>query len=283
MRVEVARNAGFCFGVTKAVQTAYGHTGESHVHTLGPLIHNEEVIKDLKDKGIDIVEEDKIEELTDKDTVIIRSHGVAKSVYDRLEKTGAKVLDSTCPFVLKIHRIVREASAAGKVVLIIGNEGHAEVEGIKGWCSGEYHVIGSIEAAETFEYAESDKEICVVSQTTFNYKTFKSIVEILGRKLYNIVVSNTICNATEVRQNEAKELAACCDAMIVVGGRSSSNTQKLYEICAGECSDTYFIQSAKDIDSDTLERLKKVEHIGITAGASTPKNIIQEVFDICQI
>ena len=209
-----------------------------------------------------------------KGTVIIRSHGVAKSVYDFLEEHDFKIVDATCPFVLKIHRIVEEHTKNGEHILIIGNDNHPEVEGIKGWCEKEYTtVIQTREEAENF-HLEEEKKICIVSQTTFNYKKFQELVEIIQKKGYDIIVLNTICNATEERQTEARSIAKDVDAMIVIGGRSSSNTQKLFEICKMECENTYYIQTLADLD---LRKLKSIDNVGITAGASTPNNIIEEV------
>jgi 4-hydroxy-3-methylbut-2-enyl diphosphate reductase len=205
--------------------------------------------------------------------VIIRSHGVSKEIYDIIEKQGLRIVDATCPFVKKIHNIVREESKKGKKIVIIGNDNHPEVEGIKGWVLGDAIVINCEEDAKKLDVSDGSG-ICIVSQTTFNYNKFKYLVEIINKKGYDINVVNTICNATHVRQVEAKEIASKVDAMIVIGGKSSSNTQKLYDICKCECSNTYYIQTIKDLDLCNVESLKT---IGITAGASTPKNIIEEV------
>mgnify|MGYP002230120865 CR=1 FL=1 len=182
-------------------------------------------------------------------------------------------MDVTCPFVLKIHRIVERESRAGRHIVIIGNRDHPEVEGIRGWCDGPSTVIKTREEAENF-LREGHENVCIVSQTTFNYNNFQEIVEILGEKGYDKLVLNTICNATQDRQSEAAQIAKQVDAMIVVGGKHSSNTQKLYEICKSECKDTYYIQTLADLDS---ERFPSVQCVGITAGASTPNKIIEEV------
>ena len=209
-------------------------------------------------------------------TVIIRSHGVAKEVYDRLKQAGFEIEDATCPFVLKIHQIVEEFSNDGYEIVIIGSTQHPEVEGIRGWCDPEHTtVIADHQEAENFK-PESGKKVCIVAQTTFNYKKFQELVEIIQKKGYirDIRVLNTICNATEERQNEAASLAETSDIMIVIGGRSSSNTQKLYEICKEECANTYYIQTAADLH---LAEIGHIDNVGITAGASTPKKIIEEV------
>ena len=271
--VILAKSAGFCFGVKRAVDTVYEQTGKKNVYTFGPIIHNEEVVKDLEKKGVFVI--NTMEELDDitEGTVIIRSHGVSSAVYEALRKKGVEIVDATCPFVLKIHNIVKQESANGKQIVIIGNEKHPEVEGIMGWSKTQVHVVDTAEKAQNLQL-DPQREVCIVSQTTFNYNKFKELVEIISEKGYNIII-NTICNATEERQTEAREIAKRVDAMIVVGGSSSSNTRKLYEICKNECKNTYYIQTLNDLD---MTSLGKADCIGITAGASTPNNIIQEVY-----
>ena len=183
------------------------------------------------------------------------------------------VVDATCPFVKKIHRIVEEQNAAGRRVIIVGNEEHPEVQGIKGWGDTNTLVIESAEKLDDFHIPEEER-LCMVAQTTFNYNKFQVIVEKILKKGYDILVLNTICNATQERQVEAKQIAASVDAMIVIGGQSSSNTRKLYEICSSECENTYFIQTLDDLD---LQSVSSVRSVGITAGASTPNYIIEEV------
>ena len=272
--VILAKSAGFCFGVKRAVDTVYEQTGKKNVYTFGPIIHNEEVVKDLEKKGVFVI--NTMEELDDitEGTVIIRSHGVSSAVSEALQKKGVEIVDATCPFVLKIHNIVKQESANGKQIVIIGNEKHPEVEGIMGWSKTQVHVVDTAEKAQNLQL-DPQREVCIVSQTTFNYNKFKELVEIISEKGYNIIIRNTICNATEERQTEAREIAKRVDAMIVVGGSSSSNTRKLYEICKNECKDTYYIQTLNDLD---MTSLGKADCIGITAGASTPNNIIQEVY-----
>ena len=276
MHVILAKSAGFCFGVKRAVETVYreAQKGGQPIYTYGPIIHNEEVVADLEQKGVAVVHS--VDELGEnpKGTVIIRSHGVEKKIYDEIRALGFEIVDATCPFVLKIHRLVDQYSRDGYHVVIIGNDSHPEVEGIKGWSVPEQTtVIGNREDAEKFSLS-SEKKVCIVSQTTFNYNKFQELVEIMTKKGYDITVLNTICNATEERQTEAEQIAREADAMIVIGGRASSNTQKLFEICKKECENTYYIQTMKDLD---LSRLKSTDNVGITAGASTPNNIIEEV------
>ena len=272
--VILAKSAGFCFGVKRAVDTVYEQTGKKNVYTFGPIIHNEEVVKDLEKKGVFVI--NTMEELDDitEGTVIIRSHGVSSAVYEALQKKGVEIVDATCPFVLKIHNIVKQESANGKQIVIIGNEKHPEVEGIMGWSKTQVHVVDTAEKAQNLQL-DPQREVCIVSQTTFNYNKFQELVEIIKKKEYNICISNTICNATEERQNEARRIARRADAMIVIGDSSSSNTRKLYEICKTECQETFYIQTLSGLE---LDKLKSSDCIGITAGASTPNNIIEEVY-----
>ncbi len=280
MEVLLAKSAGFCFGVKRAVEQVYEQTGgEKKIYTYGPIIHNEEVVKDLESKGVKVVEgEEEIKQIED-GAVVIRSHGVPEAIYRMIEENGLECIDATCPFVKRIHKIVEKESREGKQIIIIGNPGHPEVEGIMGWSSTPATVIDSVEEAMNFQ-PEDGKELCIVSQTTFNYNKFKELVEIFEKKGYNVNVVNTICNATEERQTEAAEIAAKVDAMIVIGGRHSSNTQKLYEICRERCAATYFIQTLEDLH---LELPKTAALVGITAGASTPNNIIEEVQNYVRI
>jgi len=236
-------------------------------------------VNDLNKKGVIVIEDDKeLEQIRD-GVVVIRSHGVSKEVYDKIAATGVEIVDATCPFVKRIHKIAEKESKEGKQIVIVGNASHPEVLGIEGWCETPAIVLESTEEAEEFT-PDTEKEICVVSQTTFNYNKFQDIVEILRKKGYNVTVVNTICNATEERQTEAKELAALADVMVVIGGKHSSNTRKLYEICKKECEDTYFIQTLENLH---LELPKSVGLVGITAGASTPNNIIEEVQNYVRI
>ena len=275
MKVIKAKTAGFCFGVKRAVDTVYKQvdTCNGPIYTYGPIIHNEEVVKDLESKGVVVLRTEEDLDNIFEGTVIIRSHGVKKRIYDKLETKGIRVVDATCPFVKKIHNIVQKESAAGKYILIIGNPDHPEVIGIRGWAGEHAAVIQNADDIENIDFSKKEK-ICVVSQTTFNYNKFKDLVEIIKKKSYDISVLNTICNATKERQTEAQSIAESVDAMIVIGDKHSSNTQKLFEICRKACNNTYYIQTLDDLD---LNQLGSVETVGITAGASTPNNIIEEV------
>ena len=279
MNVTLAKSAGFCPGVKRAVDIVYEQS-ETHspVYTYGPIIHNDEVVQELGEKGVQT-----IDSLDEMDTVepgimIIRSHGVTWEEEETIRKKGFEVVDATCPFVKKIHRLVKEHEENGEQIVIIGDENHPEVRGIMGWCKNHCTVLDCGEKAENLKL-DCSRKVCIVSQTTFNYKKFKEIVEILDKKGYDILALNTICNATEERQTESRELAKQSDAMIVIGGRHSSNTQKLYEICKKECENTYYIQTLVDLD---LEKFKSFRNVGITAGASTPNKIIKEVQTACQ-
>jgi len=278
MEVRLAKTAGFCFGVKRAIHMVYEAIGDKNVYTYGPIIHNEQVVADLEKKGVRVLHS--LEELDDLagGIVVIRSHGIPKAEYDAILAKGFKIIDATCPFVKKIHEVVWEQGKAGRDIVIIGDPSHPEVGAIKGWCITPVKVIESIDEAYNFN-TPKEKKLCIISQTTFNYNKFKELVEIISKKGYDISCLNTICNATEERQAEVREIAALVDAMIVIGGKHSSNTQKLYEISKKECKDTYYIQTLVDLD---LSKLESISNVGITAGASTPNKIIEEVHKACQ-
>ncbi len=280
MDVKLAKSAGFCFGVQRAVDVVYDEIkkGTAPLYTYGPIIHNEEVVSEFEALGVRVIEEDS-DEVYDKGTVIIRSHGVTKAVEEKLFADGHSVIDATCPFVKKIHRAVMEHSRAGEYIVIFGNEDHPEVRGIVGWIEGDkYSVISDAESARNFS-VNLNESLCIVSQTTFNHNKFQELVEIISEKGYHNIVLNTICDATNKRQVEAAEIASKVDAMLVIGSKNSSNTQKLYEICKMKCKNTYYIQTAADFQSTAIS---SIESVGITAGASTPKKIIEEVQKKCQ-
>ena len=278
MKVKVAETAGFCFGVKRAVDKVYELIGteQKPIYTLGPIIHNEGVVADLEARGVHVITEadlDFPDDTLQNGTVVIRSHGVGKAIYDKLKEKNISYVDVTCPFVLKIHRIVEKESLAGNHIIIIGDKDHPEVQGICGWCQGPYTVIRNKEEAEAF-VPPKGKKISIVSQTTFNYNKFQELVEKISKKGYDSSVLNTICNATQERQVEARQIASQVDVMIVIGGKNSSNTQKLYEICRRECKHTYYIQTLEDFKPEITGTVRSV---GITAGASTPNQIIEEV------
>ncbi len=272
--VTVAESAGFCFGVRRAVDLVYEEAKKSgRVYTYGPIIHNEQVVRDLERRGVTVVSSPEELRGLPAGKVIIRSHGISRAEYRALQESGHEVLDATCPFVQKIHRLAEEHSKNGEVILIAGDRDHPEVQGIIGWARGEVFTVNS--AADVADLPDlSARRLCLLSQTTFNYKKFQELVEIIEKKGYDISVLNTICNATGERQAEARRIAGRSEAMIVIGDRHSSNTQKLFEICKKECANTYFIQTSSEMD---YQKLEYVSSVGITAGASTPNLIIEEV------
>lgn len=274
MEIKLAKTAGFCFGVKRAVDTVYQELklNSLPVYTYGPIIHNDEVVKELERLGVKSI--NSVTELNQikSGTIIIRSHGIPRKLMEQMEQNGLRIVDATCPFVKKIHKFVSHPEE-NRQVIIIGDKTHPEVEGIIGWAKTPAIVIKDSDDIEKIGII-AHKKLLVVAQTTFNYKKFQELVEILREKGYDILVLNTICNATKERQSEAIELAKCSDAMIVIGGMQSSNTKKLYELSKAECANTYYIQTLSDLD---LKNFKSFRRVGITAGASTPNNIIKEV------
>ena len=275
MNVICAKTAGFCFGVNKAVNMVYEQIEKSRlpVYTFGPIIHNEIVVSELSQKGVKVLHD--VKELDDlkEGTVIIRSHGVSREIRERMNRDGICCVDATCPFVSRIHKIVQEDSRAGAVIVIAGNPEHPEVQGICGWAEGPVYVVNSDEELTGLPAAPGSK-ITFVAQTTYNYQKFQDFVEILKKMDYDVKVRNTVCSATEERQSEARIIAQKVDAMIVIGDRHSSNSRKLYEICNRQCKCTYFIETIVDLEPKPFQ---SISDIGITAGASTPKKLIEEV------
>lgn len=269
MKVILAKNSGFCPGVKRAVDTAKKIYGEN-VCILGEIIHNENVTDEIKKLGTKIV--DGVDEV-DRDTVIIRSHGVGKNVYDELNDKKVKIVDCTCPFVTKIHDIVKKYHELGYRIVITGEKDHPEVVGINGWCGGDAIVID--ENYREIDLGESEK-VCLVSQTTYSVDKFKKILEFFNEKTFKTLeVFKTICYTTIERQEEAEILSKTCDAMVVVGGKHSSNTKKLMRICQGNCENVYFISNPDELNYKKFKNYKKV---GIVAGASTPNEQSMEVF-----
>ncbi|MCR5342383.1 MULTISPECIES: 4-hydroxy-3-methylbut-2-enyl diphosphate reductase [unclassified Butyrivibrio] len=276
MEVILAEHAGFCFGVTRAVDVVYDQikkNTDKKIYTYGPIIHNETVVADLEKQGVSVIEgEEELKSLTE-GILIIRSHGIRKEIYEIMKERGIEYIDATCPFVKRIHNIVEKESAEGKTIVVVGSAKHPEVDGIVSYASGPVYVVESPDEALDLDIPEGT-DICIVSQTTFNTNKFQETVDKFSNTRYNVNVVNTICSATEERQTEAERIAGQVDAMIVIGGAHSSNSRKLYEICSKKCANTYFIQTLDDLH---LELPKAVKLVGITAGASTPKNIIEEV------
>ena len=277
MKVVAAKSAGFCFGVCRAVEGVDRllDAGE-RVCTLGPIIHNPQTLERLKRRGVRIVGD--LSEVPPGAVLVIRSHGVERTVYDELERRGVRYCDATCPFVAKIHAVVSKASEEGKAVLIAGDAAHPEVRGIRGHCAGECHVFR--DAAQLREITEKfpelkRKPVCVVAQTTFRVSEWQNCLENIKRVYTNADIFDTICNATAMRQSEAADLSQRCDAMVVIGGKQSSNSARLFEVCRKNCP-TCFIETADELP---LPGLRRFGCVGVTAGASTPASIIKEVLD----
>lgn len=274
-KVTVAKSAGFCFGVDRAVKMVYGELEKgTRVATLGPIIHNQDVVDDMTAKGARIISS--VDELEEGETVVIRSHGVDREVYRQIEAKGNRMLDATCPFVSRIHHIVSEKTKEGYFILIAGDKDHPEVQGIVGHCDQNYLVFkDNVELSDFFEnsYKKFGKKLAFVEQTTYNIVVWEKCLNVIPKNDPDIFIADTICSATDARQSDAAELAKSSDIMIVVGGRHSSNTVKLYEVCSRYCK-TYHIENSDELHSLNLP---DAERIGITAGASTPAYIIKEV------
>ncbi len=278
MSIRVAKTAGFCFGVNRAVDIVNDllDKGEK-VCTLGPIIHNMEMVSELESRGCMAV--DSVDDCPEDTTIVIRSHGVTQAVMDSISEKGLDCVDATCPFVKKIHNIVRKASAKNIPVLIAGNKNHPEVEGIIGHCSSSCYTFNNNEELEKsvdLIPCEKNSPIFVVAQTTFSQKEWKKCLKTVKKVYTNAKIFDTICKATSERQQEADEISANSDLMIVIGDRHSSNTAKLYDICKGRCPNTYLIETAKELDKNLVSISRS---IGVTAGASTPARIIKEVLD----
>lgn len=274
-KVTVAKSAGFCFGVDRAVKMVYNELEKNtKVATLGPIIHNSDVVNDMRAKGARVIEN--VDELLPEETVVIRSHGVGRDVYKAIEAKGNRMLDATCPFVSKIHKIAAEKSKEGYMILIAGDVNHPEVQGIIGHCEQNYFVFkDNFELKHFFEKNENflKKKLAFVAQTTYNIVVWEECLKVIPKNDPDIVIFDTICNATDTRQSDAAELAKKSDVMLVVGGRHSSNTVKLFEVCSRYCK-TYHIENSEELSS---LKLPCAGRIGITAGASTPAYIIKEV------
>nr|UWI51904.1 4-hydroxy-3-methylbut-2-enyl diphosphate reductase [Clostridioides difficile] len=272
MNVKIAKNAGFCFGVKRAMKMAWDEVekNDSGIYALGPLIHNKQAVARYEQKGLKTVDE--IDIIPDYENMIIRSHGVPEKVYKEAKNKKLKIVDTTCPFVKKIHTVVSEYHNKGYEIIVIGDMKHPEVIGINGWCENSAIIIKAVEQMENMEF-DNSKQYCVVAQTTINPDLYSNIVDKLADKLKHIVFNDTICSATKTRQEAAKELAREVDCMIVIGGKHSSNTQKLVKVCE-DLVPTFAIETKDELD---VNMLKKYKNLGVTAGASTPDWIIEEV------
>ena len=276
MQIILAKTAGFCFGVNRAVKLTYELLEQGRpVATLGPLIHNPQVVEDLESKGA--ITCDSVDDVPDGCEVVIRSHGVGQSVYDKISTRRLAYHDATCPFVTKIHKIAARAGADGAMLLVAGDAKHPEVQGIVGHTTGKVEVFANLaELEKLLPELIQQKSIFAVAQTTFNVQSWETCKEFLKNQCTNAKIFDTICNATSVRQTEADLLAAQSDFMVVIGDRHSSNTGKLFDICKRQCDNTVLIETADELDA---LQVSVAEKIGVTAGASTPARIIKEVLD----
>ncbi len=279
MKITLAKTAGFCFGVNRAVDMVerLADSGEK-VCTLGPIIHNSQLVEQLEKKGVRIIASP--DEAREDEILVIRSHGVTAEVEELSQKYAKRVEDATCPFVAKIHSIVRQRSIMGDIILIAGDESHKEVVGIRGHLIGTSYVFKDEDSLEKLFKTHpeiKDKPLSVVSQTTFNKEIWKKTEKILKKVCTNATIFDTICNATSKRQAEASDLSDISDAMFVVGGRHSSNTNKLFAICSQHCERTYLVETADEIK---YEQLVGADRVGVVAGASTPAGIIKEVISV---
>lgn len=275
MEVRIADNAGFCFGVKRAMKIAWDeleNKSENNIYSLGPLIHNKQAVDRYKEKGL--VEMDNLESIPSESKLIIRSHGVAEKVYTESKAKNMEIVDTTCPFVKKIHDIVKDFSKRGYKIIIVGNANHPEIIGINGWCNNEAIVINKLEEIDDITF-DPTQIYCVVSQTTANLESFDKIVQKLKTKINNLTVKNTICFATKERQISAIDLAREVDCMVVIGGKHSSNTQKLVNICK-DLVPTFSIETKEELEKEKFAGFKVA---GVTAGASTPDWIIEEVIN----
>ena len=281
MEIIKAEHMGFCFGVKNAVDCAIKSLDEfGKIYSYGEIIHNKDVVEFLADKGLQVIDdkdsanfsENSIDKIDAK--ILIRSHGVSKKIIDFLEKHNLEYINATCPKVKSIHKIVSKYSSQGYEIIVVGDKTHPEIIGIVGWIDGKYHIAENLEKLRQIDI-DKEKKYCLVCQTTFNYNILKEIVEFLEKNDYtNIVINNTICDATLKRQKSCYEVAGNCDIMLVIGGKNSSNTKKLYEMCKEKCEKTFLIENYKEIPYKYID---KNTRIGITAGASTPDWVIEEV------
>lgn len=283
MEYIVGEKAGFCFGVRNAVEKAKESIeSEKNMYCLGEIVHNKDVVSELEKMGMEFI--DSIDENKDGKPTIIRAHGVSKEIYTIAEERNIRLIDLTCPFVLKIHKIVEEHEKLGYYIFLVGAKKHPETIGTAGFCGSSYSIIEQEEdidqAIKELEQSGINK-VFVVVQTTFNMTKFNSFIEEIKRKLeqnkIQVDYQNTICLATQERQDETYKISKEVDYMIVIGGRNSSNTKKLYEISKQNCTNTICIESAEEINIEDLRKFKKV---GIMAGASTPKSSIEKVIEI---
>ncbi|HHY82143.1 MAG TPA: 4-hydroxy-3-methylbut-2-enyl diphosphate reductase [Clostridiales bacterium] len=272
-QIIVAENAGFCFGVKRAVDMTvdYNNKNDSKVYTLGPLIHNEDVVRSLEEQGIYQIDSDAIEKLNPGDTIVIRSHGITPEIKEQIKKAGAKMVDATCPYVSSIQRKARKYHKQGYQIIIVGDRNHPEVIGINGWCNNS-----AIVTKDGSELRDLPDKVCVLSQTTEKQSNYEKTLEAVSGQGREVLAFNTICNATRERQSSADQVSKIVDMMVVIGGRHSSNTKKLYEICSRNCSNTILVENSSELPEWAVKD-PEIKKVGITAGASTPDWIIDDV------
>ena len=272
MDLVIASTAGFCFGVNNAVKIVFdlATKSEDKIYTIGPIIHNDQVVNKLTESGVTAIDEP--EQATLPSKVVIRAHGVGPNLISALEDRGVDIVNATCPYVEKIQRLVCEKHKDGHQIIIIGDKNHPEIIGINGWCDNSAFIIENEEQVNSLPNTQSS--VCIVAQTTFIREKWEKIIQSLNKRFENVLKFDTICNATDKRQAEAEKISKEVDLVLVIGGENSSNTNKLYEICKANCEETFKIQTASDIPPVDI---KKIKIIGITAGASTPDWVIKEV------
>lgn len=279
--IKIGKFAGFCGGVTNSVTKTEKYLKEyNNLYCLGELVHNKQVIESLEDKGLITI--NSLAEVEDNSTVIIRAHGVPNSIYEEAKKRNINLLDLTCPKVLKIHDKVSEYKDRGYYIILVGSKNHPEVIGTISFCGDKSIVIEKIEdIKEVIDIYKNNnyKDVVIFAQTTIKESLYEEIIELLKKDIKNIVVENTICDATHLRQQECLEISKESDCMIIIGGKNSSNTKKLYEVASSVCSNTYLVETYNELD---YTELKKYNNIGIMAGASTPKSSIDEVINKLQ-
>ncbi len=267
MKIRIAENAGFCYGVKRAIKIADEALEKNKlIYSLGPIIHNPQVVNEYEKKGLKVIEH--IEEA--KGAILVRSHGIPPLIYKQISEKELKCIDATCPFVKEAQDYAKQLYEEGYFVVIIGDKNHPEVQAHIAYANHKALVINSIQEAKNIEATK----IGVISQTTQSVDNFVSIVSELVKKAKEIRIFNTICDATEKRQESAKELAKKSDLMIVIGGKNSANTRKLYEICLNFCKKVYHVETKEELKKEWFEN---VENVGITAGASTPNWLIEDV------
>ena len=274
-QIIIAENAGFCFGVKRAVDLSVdtNKNSDSKVYTLGPLIHNEDVVKSLEDQGIYQIDNAGIDDMGQEDIIVIRSHGVTPKIIEKIKSTGARIVDATCPYVTSIQRKAKMYHNQGYQIVIVGDPNHPEVVGINGWCENTALVTKNGE-----ELKNLPNRVCVMSQTTEKQANYERTLEVVSKQSQEVLAFNTICSATRERQDSAYRVSKMVDLMVVIGGKQSSNTKKLYEICSTNCKNTILIENKNDLP-DKLLIDPQYHKIGITAGASTPEWVIGDVIE----